>query len=82
MGESPGYDRQVAFMSLGFEELGLASDDIQLVIPCCPYSYVRVLDALDGTWNFSASLDVDDEDPAFARNGRLTLGIGGIALTS
>ncbi len=49
MGESPGYDLQVAFMSPGFEELGLASADIQLVIPCCPYSYVRVLDALEGT---------------------------------
>lgn len=51
IGESPGYDLQVAFMSLGLEELGLASADIQLVIPCCPYSYVRVLDALEGTSN-------------------------------
>lgn len=46
-GESPGYDLQVAFMSLGLEELGLASADIQLVIPCCPYSYPRVLEATD-----------------------------------
>ena len=36
-------------MSPGLEELGLASAAIQLVIPCCPYSYARVLEALDGT---------------------------------
>ncbi len=35
MGESPGYDLQVAFISPGLEELGLASADIQLGIPCC-----------------------------------------------
>lgn len=49
VGESPGYDRQVAFRSLGLEALGLASVDIQLPIPWCPYSYVLVLDALEGT---------------------------------
>jgi hypothetical protein len=46
-GESPGYDLQVAFMSLGLEELGLASADIQLDIPCCPYSYARLLEDLE-----------------------------------
>jgi hypothetical protein len=55
MGESPGYDLHVAFMSPGLEELGLASADIQFVIPCCPYSYARVLGALEGTCGWSAS---------------------------
>lgn len=35
MGESAGYDRQLAFGSPGLEELGLASG-IQLDIPWCP----------------------------------------------
>jgi hypothetical protein len=36
IGESPGYDLQVAFISPGLDELGLVSADIQLVMPCCP----------------------------------------------
>lgn len=47
MGDSAGY---LQFMSLGFDELGLASADIQFVMPVCPYSKVRVVDALDGTF--------------------------------
>ena len=44
MGDSAGY-----LQSLGFDELGLASADIQFVMPVCPYSKVRVVDALEGT---------------------------------
>lgn len=47
MGESPGYDLQLVFRSPGLEELGLASADIQLVMPWCPYSYARVPDTED-----------------------------------
>lgn len=59
MGESPGYDLQVALMSPGLEELGLASADIQLVIPCWPYSYERVLAALEGTMKVLSNLASD-----------------------
>jgi len=42
-------------MSLVFDELGLASADIQFVIPDCSYSKVREEDARDGTSRVSAS---------------------------
>lgn len=48
-GESAGYVLvQLAPISPGLDELGLASVDIQFVTPCCPYSYGRPV-ALDGT---------------------------------
>jgi hypothetical protein len=76
MGESPGYDLQLADMSPGLEELGLASADIQFVIPCWLYSYARVVDALVGTaGGISNSNNV-------ANYGRLTLGVGRIAVAS
>ena len=77
MGESPGYDLQVAFISLGLEELGLASADIQLGIPCA-YSYVRVLDALEGTWGRSATWTRPGMSPGAGRRLRdLLLESGG-----
>lgn len=54
MGDSAGYDLQFVLRSVGFDELGLASADIQLVIPWLPYSYGRVLEALEGTLKASA----------------------------
>jgi hypothetical protein len=54
MGDSAGYDLQFVLRSLGLDELGLASADIQLVIPWLPYSYGRVLGALEGTLKASA----------------------------
>ena len=42
-----GTSRQIIIPKKAFEELGLASADIQLVMLGCPYSYGRVL---GGTW--------------------------------
>jgi len=70
MGDSCGYDRHVALRSPGLEELGLASADIQLVMLGWPYSYVRVVDALEGTAGFLAPTDT-------ASNRKETDGGGG-----
>ncbi len=76
IGESPGYDLQV--MSLGLEELGLASADIQLGIACGAYSYVRVLDALEGTWESSVTWTWPGMSPRAGRRLRdLLLESGG-----
>lgn len=81
MGESPGYDLQPVLMSLGFDELGLASADIQLVTPCCPYSYARVPDAPEGTLRQCSALRTPTQTHrAPGRGKKLTLGIRGIAL--
>jgi hypothetical protein len=42
-------------MSLGFDELGLASADIQFVMPLCPYSKARVVLAPGVTSSLSAT---------------------------
>ena len=79
MGDSCGYDRHVALRSPGLEELGLASADIQLVMLGWPYSYVRVVDALEGTAGFLAPTDTASNRKETDRGGeavRLTLRLG------
>jgi hypothetical protein len=80
MGESLGYDLQ----SLGFDELGLVSADIQLAIPCCPYSYALPFDALDGPWRQLAKRSHTGAKGSGAQQwlSKLTLGVRRITFAS